>query len=138
MKAGIMRQQLVFGMAVAALTGLLTSPAAMSQVAGSTAIGVSVAEARAVAEGWSVERQILRKKGLGEDGKAVGSIGDLIISPENWVSYVILDVGGFLGVGRHVIAVPVTQLQITGDKIVLPGATKDALKALPQFEYARK
>lgn len=133
-----MKRQLIFGSAAAALAGLLAGPAAMSQIAGSTVIGVSVAETRAVAEGWSVERQILKKKVLGEDGKVVGSIGDLIVAPENMVSYVILDVGGFLGVGRHVIAVPVTQLQIVGDKIVLPGATKDALKALPQFEYARK
>ncbi|CAM5785928.1 PRC-barrel domain-containing protein [Ottowia pentelensis] len=138
MKGAIMNRRLIPGAAVIALAGLLTSPAAMSQVAGSTLVGVSVAESRAVAEGWSVERQILKKKVLGEDGKAVGSIGDLIIAPENWVSYVILDVGGFLGVGRHLIAVPVKQLQIAGDKIVLPGATKDALKALPQFEYARK
>ena len=133
-----MNSRLIPGAAGIALGGLLPSPAAMSQVAGSTLVGVSVAESRAVAEGWSVERQILKKKVLGEDGKAVGSIGDLIIAPENWVSHVILDVGGFLGVGRHLIAVPVKQLQIAGDKIVLPGATKDALKALPQFEYARK
>jgi hypothetical protein len=36
----------------------------------------------------------------------------------------------------HLVAIPVSQFQLNGDKLVLPGATKDALKAAPEFEYA--
>jgi hypothetical protein len=35
------------------------------------------------------------------------------------------------------IAVPVGQLKQQEGKIVLPGATKDALKAAPKFEYTK-
>ena len=47
-------------------------------------------------------------------------------------------VDGFLGVGEHLVAVPFNSLRITENKIELPGATKDELKALPEFEYAKK
>jgi len=46
--------------------------------------------------------------------------------------------GGFAGVGRHDVAIPVNQLKHEEGKIVLPGATKEAIKALPKFEYAKK
>ena len=50
---------------------------------------------------------------------------------------VILGVGGFLGLARHDVAIPAGQLKVEGDKLKLPGATKEALKALPPFEYAK-
>jgi hypothetical protein len=31
---------------------------------------------------------------------------------------------------------PYEQLRTTGGKVLLPGATKDALKDLPEFKYA--
>ena len=40
--------------------------------------------------------------------------------------------------GRHDVAIPVTQLRQADDgKIMLPGATKQAIKAMPKFEYAK-
>jgi hypothetical protein len=41
-------------------------------------------------------------------------------------------------VGKHDVAIPVSQFRVENNKITLPGATKDALKALPKFEYAKK
>ena len=40
--------------------------------------------------------------------------------------------------GRHDVLIPVEQLKQQDKKFVLPGATKEAIKALPKFEYARK
>ena len=48
----------------------------------------------------------------------------------------VLSVGGFLGIGDKLIALPYEQMRTDGKKIVLPGATKDSLKALPEFKYA--
>ena len=49
----------------------------------------------------------------------------------------MLQVGGFLGLGGHLVVVPYDSLVIddTGQKIMLPGATKDALKKLSEFNY---
>ena len=55
------------------------------------------------------------------------------------MSYAIIGAGGFLGMGKHDVAIPVGQFKEDKDKgrIVLAGATKDALKAMPKFEYAK-
>ena len=108
-----------------------------AQVAGSTRLGVAVEEIRIVADGWSAKKQILRQPVYNEQQQKVGIIDDLIIAPDSAVSFII-GAGGFVGVGRHDVAIPANQLKQQDGKIVLPGATKEAIKALPKFEYAKK
>jgi sporulation protein YlmC with PRC-barrel domain len=109
----------------------------MAQVAGSTLKAVSTSELREVAKGWSVKKQVLGKDVYNDAGEKIGEIEDIIVTPNKSVSYAIVGVGGFLGIGSHDVAVPVGKFkQITG-RIVLAGATKDALKAIPKFEYAK-
>ena len=43
----------------------------------------------------------------------------------------------FIGLTKHDVAIPVSQLKLVDNKLVLAGATKEALKACPPFEYAR-
>ena len=127
-------------MAAVAVSFLVLVPGgyAAAQVAGSTTVGVAVEEMKAVALGWSVKRQILGQAVYNEQKQRVGKIDDLIIAPDTAVSFVIVGAGGFVGLGRHDVAIPVTQLKQQDGKFVLPGATKEAIKALPKFEYARK
>ena len=107
-----------------------------AQVAGSTVIGVAAAELREVATGWSAKHQVLGAAVFNDENERIGVIDDIIIAPDKSVSYAIIGVGGFLGVARHDVAVPVGQLKLVGGKLILPGATKEALKATPKFEYA--
>jgi len=127
-------------MAAVAVSFLVLVPGgyAAAQVAGSTTVGVAVEEMKAVAFGWSVKRQILGQAVYNEQKQRVGKIDDLIIAPDTAVSFVIVGAGGFVGLGKHDVAIPVTQLKQQDGKFVLPGATKEAIKALPKFEYARK
>ena len=120
------------------LVGLAVAVPAIShpQVAGSTVLGVSVAELQDVTLGWSAKRQILGQPVYNNMDERVGSIDDIIVSLDKSVSYAIINAGGFLAVAKHNVAVPVSQLKLVGNKLVLPGATKDALKASPVFEYA--
>jgi sporulation protein YlmC with PRC-barrel domain len=107
------------------------------QVVGSTQLGVAVAELRDVTVGWSAKRQILGQSIYNDKGETIGKADDIIVAPDKAVSYVIIGAGGFLGVGKHDVAIPVSQLKESDGKIVLAGATKDAIKAMPPFEYAR-
>lgn len=109
--------------------------AASAQVAGSTTVGISVTEATQVALGWSVKKSILGRTVVNEAGEKIGKIEDLIISPDRSVSYVIVAAGGFIGMGRHNVAIPISQIRDTGGKIVMPGATKAVVAALPTFNY---
>jgi PRC-barrel domain len=110
-----------------------------AQIAGSTRLGIAVEEMRVVAAGWSAKKQILRQPVYNEQTQKVGIIDDLIVAPDTTVSFVIIGAGGFVGVGRHDVAIPVSQLKQQDDgKFILAGATKEAIKALPKFEYAKK
>jgi sporulation protein YlmC with PRC-barrel domain len=111
---------------------------AMAQVAGSTRLGVSIEEVKIVASGWSAKKQILGKTVFNENNEKVGKIDDLIVTPTGELSFVIIGAGGFAGVGRHDVAIPVQQIQLQDSKFVLPGATKAAVKAMPKFEYAKQ
>ena len=110
---------------------------AVAQKAGSM-VSVSKTELREVAMGWSAKKQILGEGVYNNIGEKVGEINDLIVTPNKALSYAIVGVGGFLGVGEHEIAVPVGKFKQEKGKIVLRGATKEALKAAPKFEYAKK
>jgi sporulation protein YlmC with PRC-barrel domain len=125
---------------VAGLLGVLMTVAAgkvAAQVAGSTTIGVPATEITTLTKGWSAKKQILDKPVYNEQNEKVGAVDDIIVAPDKSISYAIVSVGGFLGLGEHYVAIPFTQLKAGDGKYVLRGATKDALKALPAFDYAK-
>ena len=66
----------------------------------------------------------------------MGKVDDLIVTPDDAVSFAIIGVGGFLGVKRHHVAIPVSLLSLRAGELVLAGATKAAIKDLPPFDYA--
>ena len=126
----------------AGLIALLLTPAVVTdvraQVAGETKLGVTVTELKDVIKGWSARRQILDQHVYNDKNEKIGEVEDIIISPERSASYAIVSTGGFLGIGSHDVAIPATQLKVTNDRLMLPGATKETLRAMPPFEYARK
>jgi sporulation protein YlmC with PRC-barrel domain len=121
---------------LAAAYGLVPA-AAWAQVAGrTTAVDVTVAETTQLARGWSVRKALLGKSVYNEAGQKIGRVEDLIVSPDKNVSYVIVGAGGFIGIGRHNVAIPVAQIKDQAGRLVMPGATKESIKALPTFDYA--
>ena len=97
---------------------------------------VSVVEATRLTLGRSVKRSILGKLVYNEAGDKIGKVEDIIIAPDRNVSYLIIGAGGFIGIDRHDVAIPVIALEDKGGKLILPGATKDTIKSLPRFDYA--
>jgi sporulation protein YlmC with PRC-barrel domain len=68
-------------------------------------------------------------------GGKIGAIDDIVLESPNEGAFAILSVGGFLGMGKHLVAVPFNDLQISSRQIVL-NADKAQLKAMPEFSYA--
>jgi len=66
----------------------------------------------------------------------IGEISDLLVSPDGRQPYAVLSIGGFLGVGTHLVVVPNSSLTFADKKVMLPGGTKEGLKMLPEFHYA--
>jgi hypothetical protein len=122
-------------------TPATTTPAA--PVAGRAVLGVAVTEMDAIIAGWSVKRDVLNKTVINDKKEKIGKVSDIIITPNPDVklpaaTFAIIGVGRFLGLVKHDVAIPMEQLKLQDGTLVLPGATKDALRALPPFEYARK
>jgi sporulation protein YlmC with PRC-barrel domain len=80
--------------------------------------------------------KLIGTKVKNEKGESVGAIDDIVIDRQR-VLYAILEVGGFLGIGAHLVAVPYESLTLnaTGKEITLPGASKDEIKKLDEFHY---
>lgn len=72
---------------------------------------------------------------VNETDETVGTIDDLIVTPTEKVPFAVLSVGGFLGIGSKYVVVPFSSLEVQDEKMVLPGATKESLKSLPEFKY---
>jgi sporulation protein YlmC with PRC-barrel domain len=74
-----------------------------------------------------------------QNDETVGTISELVIDPEGRVTEAVLDVGGFLGIGAHSVALSFDELQVInraedGDIRVYTNATKESLEALPEWE----
>jgi sporulation protein YlmC with PRC-barrel domain len=127
-------------LAVAALTALgalVTAAPAVAQIAGgTTTVDTSVTESTAIALGWSVKKTLMGKTIYNDAGQKVGKVQDLIISPDRNVSFVIVGAGGFVGIGRHDVAIAVTRIKDKEGRLVMSGATPDTIKGLPEFTYA--
>jgi sporulation protein YlmC with PRC-barrel domain len=111
-----------------------TAPVAGSEL---VAVGVTVTQLTDVVKGWSVKKKILGHDIYNDKNEKVGSIDDLIVGPDKASSFLIVGAGGFLGIDRHDVAIPVKQIQEKDGKFVLPGATKEVVKAMPEFRYAK-
>ncbi|MFN9472180.1 PRC-barrel domain-containing protein [Acidovorax sp.] len=123
--------------ALAACGALCMATPAWPQVAGATTtLDATVTESVQLARGWSVKRTLMGKTIYNDAGKKVGKVDDLIISPERNVSYIIVSAGGFVGIGRHDVAIPVSRIQDHAGKLVMAGATKDSIRSMPEFRYA--
>jgi sporulation protein YlmC with PRC-barrel domain len=134
-----MNRKVVAVMICLAVVGMMGNALAQQKapVAGTMAIEITADELLTVAKGWSAKEQIIGEDVYNDKKEKVGEVKDLIIAPDKAVSYAIIGTGGFLGIGKHDVAVRVNQLKMVGGKIILPGATKDAVKAMPSFEYAK-
>lgn len=123
--------------ALAFAGGICVAQSAPAQVAGgTTTVGINVIESTQIAAGWSVKKTLMGKAIYNDEGQKVGKVQDLIISPDKKLSYVIVGAGGFLGMGRHDVAFPVSQIEDKAGRLVMAGATKDMVKGMPQFTYA--
>lgn len=137
MMAGV---PLWIGVASAEAPAQSTAQPAAPPVAGRAPLGVTVIEMEAIVVGWSAQRDLFGKTVVNDKNEKIGKVDDLIISPGKEgntpaASFAIIGVGGFLGLGKRDVAIPMEQLKLHNKQLTLAGATKDALKALPPFVY---
>jgi hypothetical protein len=100
---GLLSGAAIVGFAAAIFFGVGSASAG---VAGSSTIGITTEELKIVAVGWSAKKKILGKAVYNDNKQKIGVVDDLIIAPDRSVTYAIIGVGGFVGVGKHDVAIP--------------------------------
>lgn len=69
--------------------------------------------------------------------QSIAEVSDLALTADGQVTDVILDVGGFLGIGARSVAIPMDRLTVAqtegGAVRIWVNMTKDELKALPEY-----
>jgi PRC-barrel domain len=119
---------------VVVLSTLTVLTAAGGQAAAdANKIGVTAADSKKVEAGWSAKKDLMGRVVYNDRNERVGTVEDLMITPDESGSYAIVETGGFVGLGKHHVAIPLNHFKSENGKFVLPGATKDELKALPEF-----
>ena len=98
-------------------------------------VGLVRVDPQSVATGYRASK-VLGSTVVNEANQSIGTIDDLIVTPTEKVSFAVLSVGGFLGVGTKYVVIPYSSLQVHGNEMVLPGATKETLESLPAFKYS--
>lgn len=101
----------------------------------SQAIELVVVDVTTVAKGYRTSK-LTGSNVVNDHDERIGAIDDIIIGRDR-VLFAVLQVGGFLGLGGRLVAVPYQSLVLDdpGGKIVLPGASRDEIKKLPEFTY---
>ncbi|MBB3898895.1 PRC-barrel domain-containing protein [Roseococcus suduntuyensis] len=122
--------------------------------AGMTAPGTTAGVGAAFPAGSAVMArprmsQIIGANVYNDENDSIGSVDDIILVPPAGAAaagaaagagrgpLAVIQVGGFLGLGGRLVAVPLTDLQWNAERerVVLPGATRDGLRERPEFNY---
>src|SRR4051812_14927756 len=71
-----------------------------------------------------------------ENNESIGEVDDILIPAGGGAPMAVISVGGFLGIGAKLVAVPYDRLHnANNNRWTLAGATKDSLNSLPTFTY---
>ena len=80
--------------------------------------------------------ELLGRTVINEAGEEVGRIDELMIEDDR-LAFAVLSVGGFLGIGERKVVVSFDDLLIDDDEVVLPGATREALMEMTDYDPDR-
>lgn len=77
-------------------------------------------------------RELVDRDVYGAQGNEVGEIEDVVMGADNKVTAVLVDVGGFLGIGERRVAIPIDQLRIEGDRVISQ-LTEEQVNNMPEY-----
>lgn len=121
----------LFATSVVAALLLLPAVAPLADESGTTG---SLSTQRGAFSNATHASDIIGKSAYGANGESIGSINDLLINAKGQVEAAIVDVGGFLGMGQHTVAINWDQMKVNAsDNRVTVSMTKAQLKAAPEY-----
>ena len=100
-------------------------------------VDIAKVDVQRVAAGYRASK-VIGSSVLNDANETIGKIDDLLVTRDGKEPYAVLSIGGFLGMGTHMVVIRYDSLKFADNKIMLPGGTKDGLKMLPAFQYSKE
>jgi hypothetical protein len=86
----------------------------------------------------SMGRQLVGKDVYGADNRNMGDVEDVVMGANGQVESILVDVGGFLGLGARRVAIPISQIQLgEGDRLTTT-LTEAQAKELPPYTQGQR
>jgi sporulation protein YlmC with PRC-barrel domain len=102
----------------------LLATAAFAQTPAATTDGANMTPARVSESSLRGDWRTSKVVGLSvynDDNQSIGSINDLLTDRSGNIKAVVLGVGGFLGVGAHLVAVPYDKIKFVNEPVAYTG-----------------
>jgi hypothetical protein len=130
-----MKKMMLLASAAMIGVGLLAADASAQGVP--QLVEIAKVDVQKVAAGYRASK-VIGGSVVNDANETIGKIDDLLVTRDGKEPYAVLSIGGFLGMGTHMVVVRYDSLKFADNKIVLPGGTKDGLKMLPAFQYSKE
>jgi hypothetical protein len=124
-------------LASAAMIGIFVLAANANAQGVPQSVEITKVDVQKVAAGYRASK-VIGSSVVNDGNEAIGKIDDLLVTRDGKEPYVVLSVGGFLGMGTRMVVIRYDSLKFADNKIMLPGGTKDGLKMLPAFQYSKE
>jgi hypothetical protein len=129
----VMKNAIILVSAAMLSVALLSSDAAAQGV--QQTVDLVKVDVKTLAAGYRASK-IIGSEVVNDANETIGEINDVLVSSDGKQPYAVLSIGGFLGMGTHLVVVPYETLKFDDKKVTLQGGSKDGLKMLPEFKYA--
>ena len=120
--------------AAALVSGVIMSGSAFAQGSPQT-VELTTVDVHTLAAGYRASK-VIGSSVKNDAQETIGTIEDVLVSSDGKQPYAVLSIGGFLGMGSHLVVVPYHELKFADKNVFLLGGTKESLKMLPEFKYA--
>ena len=124
-------------LASAAMFGVVFLAANVNAQGVPQTVEITKVDVQKVSAGYRASK-VIGSSIVNDANETIGKIDDLLVTRDGKEPYAVLSVGGFLGMGTHMVVIRYDNLKFADNKIVLPGGTKDGLRMLPTFEYSKQ
>jgi sporulation protein YlmC with PRC-barrel domain len=142
-KNSMLKKSLLAATCLVTMTSMASAASIKSEstVAGSQQLAAAEMGARHASQGAAMLRasEFIGETVRNGKGEKVGSVDDLILNRGDKVLYAVISVGGFLGIGDKLVAVPFDELKLGSKDVsgaIVYDTTKEQLKTQPAFTYA--
>ncbi len=82
----------------------------------------------------SVDKSVVGKTLYGANNEEVGEIENVVMGTGSDVESVLVDVGGFLGLGAKRVAIPVDDIEMEDGRLVSDSLTKEQAEQMPEHK----